>query len=174
MKILITGIGCIGKSSLREKLALDFPDNVITVDMDYSRRIPSAKDKVVIVESVHGLEENPQMFDKILYLLPPRRHPFLWLRRACAWFSTGIVDLSAPKGKRRRFAISNIPIILKILMKNIFMSKRWIRADLDQIQEKLTSKTYITSSGNEGYRIIKSWIFNHVNSGDLYKILEVK
>ena len=82
MKILITGIGCIGKSSLRERLALDFPDSVISVDMDYDRDIPSESDKVVIVESVHGLEENPQMFDEILYLLPPRRHPILWLRRA--------------------------------------------------------------------------------------------
>jgi len=135
MKILITGIGCIGKSSLREKLALDFPDNVITVDMDYSRQIPSDKDKVVIVESVHGPEENPQMFDKILYLLPPRRHPILWLKRGWAWFSTGIVDLSAPKGKRKRFAIFNIPIILKILMRNIFMSRSWIRADLTQIEK---------------------------------------
>lgn len=81
MKILITGIG---KSSLREKLALTFPNNVISVDMDYTNKIPSDKDKVVIVESVHGLEENPHMFDKILYLLPPRWHPILWLKRAWA------------------------------------------------------------------------------------------
>lgn len=158
MKILITGIGCIGKSSLREKLALTFPDKVISVDMDYTNKIPSDNDKVVIVESVHGLEEDPQMFDKILYLLPPRWHPFLWLKRGWAWFSTGIVDLSAPKGKRKKFAISNIPIILKILMRNILMSRRWVRADLNQIQEGLKSKTHIVSSDNEGYRIAKSWI----------------
>jgi len=163
MKILITGIGCIGKSSLRERIALDFPDNVISVDMDYNKKIPSDRNKAVIVESVHGLEENPQTFDKILYLLPPRWHPFLWLRRTWAWFSTGIVDLSAPRGKRKRFAIINIPIILKILMRNIFMSKKWVKTDLNQIQEKLRSKTHITSSSNEGYRTIKSWIINHMN-----------
>lgn len=174
MKILITGIGCIGKSSLRERLALDFRDNVISVDMDYNREIPSESDKVVIVESVHGLEENPMMFDKILYLLPPRWHILLWLRRAWAWFSTGIVDLSAPKGKRKRFAISNIPVILKILMRNIFWRRSWIRADLNQIQEELKDKTYITSSVNEGYVMIKSWIVNHTNVGNLYKTLEVK
>jgi len=167
MKILITGIGCIGKSSLREKLALSFPDNVISVDMDYNREIPSDKDKVVIVESVHGLEENPQTFDKILYLLPPQWHPILWLRRACAWFSTGIVDLSAPKGKRKRFAITNIPLILKILMRNIFMSKKWIKEDLNQIQKKLRSKTHITSSSKEGYRTTKSWIVNYINIDDI-------
>lgn len=174
MKILITGIGCIGKSSLRERLALDFQDNVISVDMDYNREIPSEGDKVVIVESVHGLEENPQMFDKILYLLPPHGHIILWLRRAWAWFSTGIVDLSAPKGKRKRFALSNIPIILKILMRNLFLSRRWIRADINKIQEELKDKTYITSSVNEGYVMIKSWIVKHINLGNLYKTLEVK
>ena len=174
MKILITGIGCIGKSSLRERLALEFRDNVISVDMDYNREIPSESDKVVIVESVHGLEENPQMFDKILYLLPPHGHIILWLKRAWAWFSTGIVDLSAPKGKRKQFAISNIPIILKILMRNIFMSRRWIRADINQIQEELKDKTEITSSADEGYRRIKSWILNYINSGNLSKTLEVK
>jgi len=174
MKILITGIGCIGKSSLREKLALTFPNNVISVDMDYTNKIPSDKDKVVIVESVHGLEENPHMFDKILYLLPPQWHPILWLKRAWAWFSTGIVDLSAPKGKRKRFAISNIPIILRILMRNIFMRKKWVKTDLNQIEEKLKSKTHITSSTNEGYRTAKSWIVNYINFNDLNKTLEVK
>jgi len=162
MKILITGIGCIGKSSLRERLALSLPDDVISVDMDYTSKIPSDKDKVIIVESVHGLEENPRMFDKILYLLPPRWHPFLWLKRGCAWFSTGVVDLSEPKGKRKKFAISNIPLILKILIRNIFMSKKWVRADITQIQENLNSKTHIISSDNEGYRIVKSWIVNHL------------
>jgi len=166
MKILITGIGCIGKSSLREKLALTFPDNVVSVDMDYTNKIPSDKDKVVIVESVHGLEENPRMFDKILYLLPPRWHPFLWLKRGCAWFSTGVVDLSEPKGKRKKFAISNIPLILKILMRNIFMSNKWIRGDIRYIQAKLKDKTHITSSADEGYRMIKFWIINHVLQGN--------
>lgn len=174
MKILITGIGCVGKSSLRERLALDFPDNVISVDMDYNREIPSEGDKVVIVESVHGLEENPQTFNKILYLLPPRWHIILWLRRTWSWFATGIVDLSAPKGKRKQFAISNIPIILKILMRNIFGSRRWIRADLNKIQEELKGKTHITSSVNEGYRMIKSWIINYINFDDMYKTLGIK
>lgn len=158
MKILITGIGCIGKSSLRERIASEFPDKVISVDMDYTNEIPSDDNKVVIVESVHGLEENPQMFDKILYLLPPRWHPILWLRRAWAWFSTGIADLSAPKGTRKRYAVSNIPIILKILLRNIFMSSIWTRADINIIQEELKENTYITSSVNKGHIMIISWI----------------
>ena len=166
MNILITGIGCIGKSSLREKIASEFPDQVFSVDMDYDREIPCVKNKIVIVESVHGLEENPQMFDKILYLLPPRCHTTLWLRRAWTWFATGIVDFSEPKGKRKQFAISNIPIILKILMRNIFGSRKWIRADLNKIREELKDKTCITSSVNEGHRIVKSWIINYMNLVD--------
>ena len=158
---LITGIGCIGKSSLREKTAMNFPSQVISVDMDYEKEIPHVKNKIVIVESVHGLDENPQKFDKILYLLPPKGHTVLWLIRAWTWFSTGIVDFAAPKGKRKKFAISNIPIILKMLIRNIFMSRKWIREDLNQIQEKLRSKTHITSSSNEGYREIKYWIINY-------------
>ncbi len=169
MKILITGIGCIGKSSLRERLASDFPDNVISVDMDYNREIHPNGNKVVIVESVHGLEENPLIFDRILYLLPPRWHIILWLRRAWAWFSTGIVDLSAPKGRRKQFTICNIPVIMKILIRNIFLSRRWIKADLTKIQEELKGKTNISSSVDEGYRKIKSWIVNYVNSGNRYK-----
>lgn len=173
MRILITGIGCIGKSSLRERLSLDFPDNVITVDMDYSNEIPSDTDIVVIVESVHGLEQDPQMFDKILYLLPPWYHPILWLRRGWAWFSTGIVDLSAPKGIRKRFSLSNIPLIKKILIRNIYMRKRWVRVDIHQINEKLIGKTRIVSSSNEAYITIKSWIVNAINSNYFVKTMEV-
>jgi hypothetical protein len=169
MKILITGIGCIGKSTLRERLDSEFADQVISVDMDYDKQIPSYEGKVVIVESVHGLENKPEIYDRILYLLPPRGHPILWFKRAWAWFSTGIVDLSAPKGKRKKFFLCNIPIIFKILMRNIFMSRKWVRADLNQIQEGLKGKTYITSSNKEGYRIIKSWIVDQINLSDSYK-----
>lgn len=169
MRILITGIGCIGKSSLRERLSLDFPDNVITVDMDYDNEIPSDSEKIVIVESVHGLEQNPEMFDKILYLLPPRSHFLIWLNRAWAWFSTGIVDLSAPKGIKKRFALSNIPLIMKILIRNIFMSKRWVRGDIHKIKEKLIGRTHIVYSNYEAYKTIKSWIFNAINSNDFVK-----
>ena len=167
MKVLITGIGCIGKSTLREKLDSEFPDKLISVDMDYDKHIPSDEGKVVIVESVHGLEDNPRMFDKILYLLPPPGHPVLWFKRAWAWFSTGIVDLSAPKGKRKKFSLFNIPIILKIIVRNIFGRTGWIREDLNKIQKGLEARTNIASSVNVGYGIIKSWIINYINVSDL-------
>jgi len=167
MKVLITGIGCIGKSTLREKLDSEFPNKVISVDMDYDKHIPSDEGKVVIVESVHGLEDNPRMFDKILYLLPPRGHSILWFKRAWAWFSTGIVDLSAPKGEIKKFSIYNIPIILKIIARNLFGRTGWIREDLNKIQKGLEARTNIASSVNVGYGIIKSWITNYINVSDL-------
>jgi len=163
MKILITGIGCIGKSSLRERVVSEFPDKVISVDMDYDKHIPYDKGKIVIVESVHGLENNPEIFDRILYLLPPRWHIILWLRRGWVWFASGIVDFSEPKGKRKRFAVSNIPIILKIILRNIYGRRRWIREDLCKLQKGLEERTNITSSVDDGYRIIKSWVMNDTN-----------
>jgi len=158
MKILITGIGCIGKSSLREKISSDFPEKVISVDMDFENEIPDIKNKIAVVESVHGLEENPQMFDKILYLLPPQGHLLFWLRRGWIWYATGIVDISEPKGRKKKFYLLNIPIIMKILFRNIFMRKKWVNDDLYHIKEQLKNKTYIASSVDEGYKKLKSWI----------------
>ena len=79
MKILITGIGNIGKSTLRERVAQCFPEKIIQVDMDYYKHgdMPESKDKTVLVEDVHGLEKNPEQYDKIIYLMPPANHTLL-------------------------------------------------------------------------------------------------
>jgi hypothetical protein len=172
LKILITGIGCVGKSTLRERLTASFPKNVISVDMDYNKTIPSDANKVILVESVHGLEDNPHRFDKILYLLPPKGHIIFWIKRAWIWFMTGIVDLSEPKGKKKRFASSNIPIILKIIIRNIMLRQKWIELDINKIQKKFIGRTEITSSIEEGYLIIKSWIPNDIN-GDISRRVAV-
>lgn len=158
MIILIAGIGCIGKSSLRKKIASNFSDQVISVDMDYDSIIPHVKDKIVIVESVHGLEDNAQCYDKILYLKPPYNHIILWFKRAWIWFTTGIVDFSKPKGKMKRYSICNIPVILRILGRNLFMRNRWINNDLKIIKNKFSGRTKDVSSIDEGYKIIKSWL----------------
>lgn len=56
----------MGKSSLRKRLALDLPDNVIFVDIGYNGEITSDSDKVFTVKSVHNLEETSQIFERIL------------------------------------------------------------------------------------------------------------
>ena len=161
MKILITGIGCIGKSTIRKKIASDFPNKVTTIDMDYDYNIPNTQNKIIVIESVHGLEHKPQTYDKILYLLPPKNHLLLWLKRGTIWFKTGIIDLSKPKGKRKPNAISNIPIITKILARDILLSKKWVKSDLTHIEQKLRNKTYIASSVEEGHRTVTKWITSY-------------
>ena len=153
MKILITGIGNIGKSTLREKVALTYPDKVLQIDMDYYDHddIPQSSTKIIVVEDVHGLERNPEQYDRIIYLMPPATHNILWLERAWAWFSSGIVDLSNPKGVNKRYALSNIPVIFDIVAKNLLYRKKWIKNDLLVIENNLKRKTIIVENLAQGY-----------------------
>lgn len=145
MKILITGIGNVGKSTLREKIAADYPDLFLQIDMDYYREkeLPDSSGRSLLVEDVHGLEKNPEQFDKIIYLMPPPNHIYLWLKRAWAWFASGRVDLSAPKGINKKYAIQNIPIIFKIVLKNILLRKKWLKNDMKIIERTLQGKVVI-------------------------------
>ena len=157
MKILITGIGNIGKSTLREKVALAYPDKVLQIDMDYYDHddIPRLSTKVILVEDVHGLERNPEQYDRIIYLMPPPIHIILWFRRSWAWFSSGIVDLSNPKGVNKRYAFSNIPIILMIVTKNLFYRKKWVRDDIQTIKKEFKDKTIIVKDIDQGFEEIE-------------------
>lgn len=163
MKILITGIGNIGKSTLREKVANKFPEYMIQIDMDYyvHEDIPQTASKAILVEDVHGLERNPEQYDKIIYLMPPSKHILLWFRRAWAWFSSGIVDLSDPKGVNKRYALSNIPIILKIVAKNILYRKQWIMADMQNIKKVSKDKTIIVENIDQGFEKIEKLFAMH-------------
>ena len=161
MKILITGIGNIGKSTLREKVASSFPDKIIQIDMDYfeHEEIPRSSEKVILVEDVHGLERNPEQYDKIIYLMPPKNHIFLWIKRAWAWFSGGIVDLSAPKGIKRKYMPLNIPIILKIVLRNLLYRKKWLLSDMEMIRTKFKDRTIIVNDLDMGFKEIMD-VFN--------------
>lgn len=131
MRVLITGIGNVGKSTLRENIGDKFKNDIIQIDMDYySAEIEELPDKIALIEDVHGLEKDLNLYDRIIYLMPPKNHLMLWLKRAWVWFSTGVVDLSSPKGKNKRYSIFNIPIILGIVIKNLLLKKRWIKNDL--------------------------------------------
>ena len=162
MKILITGIGNIGKSTLREMVGARCPGKVIQIDMDYQTHdvVPDGAEEFVLVEDVHGLEGAPDQYDKIIYLMPPKNHILLWLKRGWAWFSSGVVDLSDPKGVNRPYAFLNIPIILKIVLKNILLAKHWVYDDLRKIRKTLGDKTIIVSSLESGFREILSIYFS--------------
>jgi len=167
MKILITGIGNIGKSSLREMVAHKFPDQVIQIDMDYHAHndIPESSDKAVLVEDVHGLERDPEQYDKIIYLMPPSNHFMLWLRRAWAWFSGGVVDLSEPKGVNKPCAFSNIPIIIRIVFRNMISAKRWVLNDMETVKRKFEDKTVIVGNVTEGLREIEKVLSRNGEEG---------
>ncbi len=107
---------------------------------------PVSNDHSLLVEDVHGLEKNPEQFDKIIYLLPPPNHIYLWLKRGWTWFSTGLVDLSDPKGINRKYALQNIPIILKILLRNMLHRKKWLRTDMKIIADRLQDKVVFVKS----------------------------
>lgn len=136
-----------------------FPGQVIQIDMDYYAHedIPESPDKVVLVEDVHGLERNPVQYDKIIYLMPQSNHFMLWLRRAWAWFSGGVVDLSEPKGVNERYALANIPIILKIVLNNILFRKQWISGDMQIIKRKFEDKTIIVDNIDMGLEEIENF-----------------
>jgi len=153
MKVLITGIGNIGKSTLREKLAERFSEKIIQIDMDYYGHgdIPESNNNVVLVEDVHGLERKPEQYDKIIYLMPPPNHIGLWIKRAWAWFAGGVVDLSDPKGVNKKYAIVNIPIIIKIVLENILFRKKWVISDLEIIKNKFQDKVIIAQNVMEGF-----------------------
>lgn len=151
--ILITGIGCLGKSMVRRRVAEKHPTNVVIMDLeiDFGHAHEPIKDanRIVITESVHGLEDGyfPKKYDKIIYLLPPKDYLSQWLRRIWVWFSKGTINLSNPIGKNKRYAISNIPPIVKIILRNLRHCGQWIKKDLDIIALKnLNERTEITSN----------------------------
>jgi len=86
----------------------------------------------------------------------------LWLRRAWAWFSGGIVDLSAPKGVNKSYAFSNIPIIVKIVLRNIMSARRWVLGDMDTIKMKFEDKTVIVKTVSDGFREIDKLLSRNV------------
>lgn len=160
--ILITGIGCVGKSTVRKKIAQRYRGKVFTIDLEtdmgHSAEPPKNINKVVIAESVHGLENNPNQYDKVLYLLPPRNHTILWLGRAWIWFSTGVVDLANPIGKKERYAVSNIPHIMKLVLRNLRYRREWVKDDLNFINANLADRARIASILEEGVSIVEEWI----------------
>ena len=87
--------------------------------------------------------------------MPPPIHIILWFRRSWAWFSSGIVDLSNPKGVNKRYAFSNIPIILMIVTKNLFYRKKWVRDDIQTIKKEFKDKTIIVKDIDQGFEEIE-------------------
>ncbi|MBW2138941.1 MAG: hypothetical protein JRH06_15490 [Deltaproteobacteria bacterium] len=93
------------------------------------------------------------------------------MRRAWAWFSGGVVDLSAPKGVNRPYAFSNIPVIVKIVLRNIISAKRWVLGDMETIRNKLEEKTVIVKNVTEGLREIDTFVSRSEKEGAKLNLL---
>ncbi len=167
MRILIAGVGNIGKSTLREAVAADFTDDVIQVDMDYHRgELPSGSGKIVLVEDVHGLEKPPWEYDYVLYLEPMHGHAGRWLKRGRAWFSSGVVDLAERGGNGRPNSVCNLPLIFAIILKNILFYRIWVRNDLLVLKNRFDGKYLAVSGVDQGIEVLRRMIKEVLHSQD--------
>ena len=161
--VLITGIGCIGKSTLRQRVADALGDRVVCVDRDEDIPDPSpAPGQALIVESVHGLEEPPVHWNLVVYLQPPPGHILRWLRRGFAWFRTGKVD-RPPRTIRRPWSLLNIPLIVRLVLRNILLARRWVGEDLQHIKENHGTRAIIAEDASKAFKTIIQFIAKEIH-----------
>ena len=156
--VLITGIGCIGKSTLRQRVADALGGRVICVDRDEDLPDPSpAPGQALIVESVHGLEEPPGHWDLVVYLLPPPGHLHRWLRRGFTWFRTGKVD-RPPRTVRHPWSLLNVPLIVQLVFRNVFLAKSWVEEDLQHIKEHFGTRAFVAQNEKAAFEAIINYL----------------
>ena len=63
--------------------------------------------------------------------------------------------MSEPKGVKRKYALSNIPIILRIVMRNILYRKRWVQSDLEIINNRFKDRVVIVENKDIGMEKIE-------------------
>ncbi len=157
-KILITGIGCVGKSTLRRRVAEALGRKVVCIDSDDADLEPEvAPGQGLVVESVHGLDEPPENWGLVVYLLPPKGHALRWIRRGFVWFRTGQVDRPA-RALRRAWSLLNIPLIVRLVGRNVWNASRWVDDDRKRIEEFFSEGTVITVDAELAFREIKNFI----------------
>ncbi len=193
MLILITGIGIVGKSTLRrQKKALfetldAYKDKVEHYDADKFREIrhpldqdllsklpyifPS--DKVFIIEDIHATKNNAILplgkYDMITYIRVSTFAQILfWLPRIKRWWARGQYSWEAEtnrfKGNGRPYSLANIPGIMKELFRDIRNRRKWIKEDLRKL------RAWEKSKGNKVEILKASWTW----SGPVYmSVLEL-
>jgi len=161
LKILITGVGITGKSTLRRTLK-DLLSRMITsedFDGDY-QEIPDFKEGIVyVIEDVHGLTEEACLllndYDMILYLLPtPLSHLIFWLKRMLVWFREGKGSWDKHRkgwlGSGKKYDPLNIPLFINLLLYDFRHRRKWINQDmkvLSQVKDVTIFKPQWTKEG---------------------------
>lgn len=142
MRILITGLGLVGKSTFRRRVK-----NLISVmgisvedtDGDYQKIPGNFKERVVyVIEDVHGLTEEACLplnnYDLIIYLLPtPFSHLVFWLKRMLVWFREGKGSWDKKRqgwlGSGKKYDPLNISLFLGLLIHDFKNRRKWINED---------------------------------------------
>ena len=144
MKILITGLGITGKSSLLKWLKIFLPliQKTIFLDLDYQRKeLPVAfePDILYVLEDVHGPTRSAVIplteYNLVLYLLPSWfTHLKYWLARIDIWYQIGLYAWDPDKGQRKGTGKSkdwrNLPGIFKEFWAHFPKRSRTIGEDL--------------------------------------------
>ena len=159
MKILITGVGVVGKSTLR-RLLVDFLRSLHAVEPveqydadDFReprcnadsncRRPEELRDGVVyVIEDVRGPCGDAafmplKQYDEIFYVLPNFwSHVMFWVSRMWRWFDTGNFAWDRDTGwcgTGKQRDPKNIPHILKEFLQNMRYRRAWIQKDREVI-----------------------------------------
>lgn len=159
MKVLITGIGISGKSTLRRrmvKICRSVGLKTEHYDADGFKKIRHPDDDdclaelpcefhgetVYIIEDIHATYPDKAVYplgeyDYIFYIVPDRMsHIKFWLSRMRIWFATGKFlweQDSGWRGSGRPRDFTNILPMMKELWRNMINRDGWIKQDLQTL-----------------------------------------
>jgi GTPase SAR1 family protein len=159
MKILITGIGNVGKSTWRRQLLkeLRLTHNQVEhfdadcfkklrhqADADCLKELPQnfSPDAIYVIEDIHATLPQAVLplseYDSTTYIIVgPISQILFWLPRAWRWFAAGRYSWEAKsgwQGNRKPYSLRNLPGIIKVIGRDIGHRKRWIKEDWEKIK----------------------------------------
>ena len=168
MKILITGLGIVGKSTFRRKLFKWLREMGLAVkqyDCDYDRGHLPLEFKagaIYLIEDVHGPTSQAvftlSSFDLIFYLWPaPVTHLRFWMMRMRQWFKTGHLAWDADKGEKGEWAgtgqaydLANLVLIAKEFWRNWQNRRAWLENDLEMIKKSGVKAIIVVPQAKKG------------------------
>lgn len=145
MKVLITGIGITGKSTLRRLLSDILSKTGVDVkdfETDYEK-IPKISNNffentIYLIEDVHGTLSKEAVlplnsYDLILYVQPlVISHILFWVNRMISWFKTGQYSWDKNYGwygTNRSYDFHNIVPIFRAFLHDFKNRRKWISSD---------------------------------------------